>query len=307
LDYRHRKAGLFEDIFNNSSQGLSNRAIARNLKVSESTIRNKIKHLARQSLLHWESYAKKLNLNEPVAYDGFETFVFSQYDPNNINHVVGKNSLYLYDFSYSHLNRKGRMTPAQKLKMRKIEEKKGRYPSNRVRVQTLSVLKYLESINRERKETILYTDEHRSYKLALDTDLRGHHFDHRTISSRAFRGPSNPLFPINHLDLKLRHFLKSCTRETIAFNKNEMGLIDRYVLHAIQKNFLRSRLIKGRQEHRTHSPAMLVGLTDRILSFKEFFKLRLTRYQVKLRDEWVKYYQRIVDCSRLPCRLYQGT
>jgi transposase-like protein len=306
LDYRHRKIDLFEEVFKSSSQGLSNRSIARNLNVAENTVRNRIKHLSRQSLIRWEQFASHIKLSEAIAYDGFETFVYSQYDPNNINHAVGRNSLYLYDFSYSHLNRKGRMTSEQRKKMQKLDRKKGRYPTNRIRVQSLVVFNYLSSINKSSLPIELYTDEHKIYKLVLKKDMPNHNLHHHTINSKKPRTTANPLFPINHLDMKLRHFLKSCTRETIGFNKNEMGLIDRYVLFAIQKNFLRSKFIKGKKETLTHSPAMIVGIANKIYSFKEFFRIRRTRFQVDLRQEWLKYYNRQIDHSRLSCQAYLG-
>jgi transposase-like protein len=101
LDYCSKKRGLFKEIFDCVTAGMSNRSVARKLGVAESCVRNKIKILSRQSLLQWEKKNLEIDIKESVAFDGFETFVFSQYHPNNINHVVGSESLFLYDFSYS--------------------------------------------------------------------------------------------------------------------------------------------------------------------------------------------------------------
>src|SRR6056297_1148452 len=62
-----------------------------------------------------------LGLTEDVAADGIESFVEDQYQPNNINLLVGSNSQFLYDFDYAHLRRKGCMTEYQK-QQREIRE-----------------------------------------------------------------------------------------------------------------------------------------------------------------------------------------
>src|SRR5690606_24882797 len=90
LDYRMKKRDIFASVFHLSTQGLSNRSIARTLKISETTVRNRLKHLSRQALLSWEQKLQETQITEPVVYDGLESFVFSQYDPNNLNHSVGK-------------------------------------------------------------------------------------------------------------------------------------------------------------------------------------------------------------------------
>ena len=308
LNYRHRSdEGFFQYIFEATTQGHSNRSIARNINLSECSVRNKIKHLARQTLLKWEELSGPLKINEAIAYDGFETFVHSQFDPNNINHAVGVDSLFLYDFNYAHLNRKGKMTTSQKRKLQNIVKSHGRYPTDRIRVSTKEVFTNLMARkNSEMGNIQLYTDEHKAYKIVLKRDIPSDTFEHFTINSKACRDGRNPLFPVNHLDLKLRHFLKSCTRETIAFNKNESGLMDRYILFGGLKNFMCSRLIKGRKHELVYSPAMLVGITDKILNFYEFFDERRTQHQVKLRKSWQMLYKRTLECSRFKTVQFYG-
>ena len=303
LDYRCRRKNIYEDIFHCSTQGMSNRAIARKLGMAESSIRNRLKHLSRQALLRWEQLQRPHKIQEDVCYDGFETFVYSQYDPNNINHAVGKKSFFLYDFNYSHINRKGRMTSAQRKRLRDIQQKNGRYPQNLIYTQSKKIFSYID-LKKENRLT-LYTDEHFSYTKALNT-LNLSKINHHQTNSKDHRGVNNHLFPINHLDMKLRHFLKSCTRETIAFNKNEMGLMDRYILHGVQKNFLRPRFLKHGKNKEEKSPAMLIEILDKIMTFSEFFNVRKTSLQINLREEWRNYYRRISEHSRFYTREYMG-
>jgi len=271
--------------------------------MSETSIRNRLKHLSRQALLKWEELQAKKLIREDVCYDGFEAFVYSQFDPNNINQLVGKKSFYLYDFNYSHLNRKGRMTFSQKRRLEMIDQKYGRYPSDSIFRQSKKIFKNLQK--NKKGQLTLFTDEHKSYVKALSQVNCSSILQHKT-NSREYRGSKNPLFPVNHLDMKLRHFLKSCTRETIGFNKNEFGLMDRYIIHGVQKNFLRTKFLKHGKNKETSSPAMLIGITKKVLHFTEFFNVRKTRFQVKLREDWYGFYQRVSLCARYKIRPYYG-
>ena len=49
--------------------------------------------MARWAELEHAKLTENLQIEEPIVYDGLENFSFSQYDPNNINHAVGKCSL----------------------------------------------------------------------------------------------------------------------------------------------------------------------------------------------------------------------
>ena len=304
LDFRHRSIDSFEHIFNQSTQGLSNRSIARILNLSEGNVRNKIDHMARQSLLNMEKETHKLKIKEDLAYDGFETFTYSQYDPNNINHLVGKDSLFVYDFNFANLNRKGRMTESQKDKLQQLVEEHERYPTNLIRESSAKIFNRLSK--KIDGAVILYTDEHKSYDLALRRDVNCPRIIHHQINSKRCRNSKNPLFPVNHLDMKIRHFLKSCTRETIAFNKSEAGLMSRLCMFIAQKNFMRGKLIKGNQQYHKESPAMILGITSRIMTFWEFFKRRITSVQVKLRSCWRDIYFKKFKHSRREIVAYGG-
>ena len=135
LEYR-RRSDPFEDIFNLTTESVSNSGIARKLGISEHKVRECLKVLARQCLLKHELLTQNLEIKEDLVFDGFESFSRSQYDPNNINNLVLKDSFFTLDFSFSHLNRKGRMTLAQKIKNKKLQQKYGKYPSNQIRTKS---------------------------------------------------------------------------------------------------------------------------------------------------------------------------
>jgi DNA-binding transcriptional MocR family regulator len=98
--------------------------LARDLGCSLDTIQRRFRELAAQGLIQQAKKTERLKIREPIAFDGLENFAFSQYDPNNINHAFGKESLFLYDFNYCPINRKGRMTDTQRKRVQAFSQLK---------------------------------------------------------------------------------------------------------------------------------------------------------------------------------------
>lgn len=275
--------------------GMSNNSIARLLEVAEGTVRDRLKDMSRQSLI-FEKLNFPRQLKEDVAYDGFETFTHSQFSPCYINTAVGKTSHFIYHNTFSPLNRKGRMTSEQKIKNQKLIQKHGLYPQNSIFEETVYILKQLSSIGPGRT---LYTDEHRAYSRAfrsIDCKLA-----HETISSEARRDPSNPLFPINRLHQLYRHYFSSQQRETISFQKHEGALLEKVQLMKIYRNYMNAKFVKkNKHDPYAHewTPAMYVGVSCKILSFKEIFGVRRFRSQVRLDAKEVQFMNRSYPFSR---------
>jgi hypothetical protein len=103
------------------------------------------------------------------------------------------------------------------------------------------------------------------------------------------------------LDLLTRHHLASFKRETIAFAKTSQAMLEDFTLFVLDKNYMRPVFTK---KHRmeptsnTHSPAMKLGLRKKIQTFKEFFRVRVTKYQVKLSEDWKDFIERRDPHSR---------
>ena len=275
--------------------GMTNCSIARNLKIRERVVRNRQGLLSRQAQLFEKKLEAKLKIQEPICYDGFETFSNSQFSPCYINTAVGKNSLYTFVVTFSPLNRKGRMTTWQQKKNFQLQEKFGKYPQNSVTKLTEYTYEKLVA-KADRFPMILHTDEHKAYEYVLKTKFN-HQFGHYQTNSKDKRDMRNPLFPVNHLHLTYRHFLASQRRETIAFNKNEAGLMDRIILMKVYKNFMRPKTLRQRREV-LKSPAMELGLVDRVLKFEDVFFERRFKTHYKLDEVEEKIYRREYDYSR---------
>ena len=275
--------------------GMSNNSIARIMGIAEGTVRDRIKEMSRQSLLFEKEHFPK-KLNENIAYDGFETFTHSQFSPCYVNTAVGSRSMFIYHNTISPLNRKGRMTPDQKMKNRELILKHGLYPSNSVFEESKYIMANLHRLGPDRT---IFTDEHMAYQRAarsLNADLI-----HETISSKARRDPTNPLFPINRLHNLYRHFFSSQQRETISFQKHEAALLEKIQLMKVYRNFMNPKFVKKiKFDPHAHewSPAMYVGVVEKILSFDEIFSIRKIASQTQLDDKETAFMNRNYSFSR---------
>lgn len=295
LDFRKRIAAISEQVLHYSMNGMSNNSIARLLDVAEGTVRTRLKEMGHQSLLFEKEHLPD-KLNEDVAYDGFETFTYSQFSPCYINTAVGSHSMFIYHNTFSPLNRKGRMTNDQKIKNQNLLKEFGPYPRDSVFKESLYVLKNLALIGAGRT---LFTDEHKSYLRAVKSfDFK---MNHQTIHSTVRRDPSNPLFPINRLHNLYRHFFSSQHRETISFQKHEAALLEKIQLMKIYRNFMNAKFVKKNKfDPHAHewSPAMYIGVADKILKFRDIFGIRRMRTQIRLDSKEVSFMNRQYPYSR---------
>ncbi len=295
LDFKKKMPDLSERVLHYSMNGMSNNSIARQLDVAEGVVRDRLRLMAQQSL-YFEKEHAPTKLLENIAYDGFETFTYSQFSPCYINTAVGSHSMFIYHNTLSPLNRKGRMTEDQKVKNEKLLRDFGPYPRDSVYEESRYIFASLSEMGSGR---ILYTDEHKSYvRASKSMNLK---LSHQTVSSKVRRDPTNPLFPINRLHNLYRHFFSSQKRETISFQKHEAALLEKMQLMKIYLNFMRSKFLKKTKfDPNAHewSPAMYLGVTDRVLSFREVFGVRKHKTQIRLDSREVDFINRHYPYSR---------
>ena len=291
LHYLKKKdPALNAKIFHSCVRGVSNRSIGRDQYVSEHCVRGRLKRLARQALSFQSQSCKGLKIGETLCFDGLENFAGTQYDPNNIQQAVGRDSLFIYDFNFCGLNRKGRTSPWQKRRLAEIEADKGRYNPQNVRVATRHILRRLyEKRNGDRLD--LASDRHFHYRQAVQEDLARCHIDHATISSKACRNFQNILFPVNHADLLIRDRLGAFSRETISFSKTPGAMCQKYALFMVHKNYMVPQFTKKhvrRPDAHKKSPAEKVGLCHRLLHFDDIFFERSSFEETKkhLNVDW---------------------
>ena len=296
FDFRKKLIHLSKNVLNFAMNGMSHSSIARELKVSKGSVNLRLKNLAHQSLL-FEKEKNVDKISENIAYDGFETFTFSQYSPCYINTAVGMTSHFIYHNTFSPLNRKGRMTDLQKLRQLDLLKKHGAYPRDSIYQESRYIFNEINA--KVDKRIQLFSDEHQSYRRAFNQTINK--ISHETISSRATRNTRNPLFAINHLHLLYRHFLCSQKRETIAFQKHEGAMLEKVQLMKIYRNFFQPKFTKkNRYDEFAHlwSPAMYLKIVDRVLEFRDVFGMRRMRTHFKLDERENDFLDRHYPYSR---------
>ena len=292
VTYWKRKPGLLLDVFHMLVSCVGIRQGARWLKVSPQTIANHAARLGRHCQLIHEELRPKGEIREPLALDSFESFEYSQDHPTSYHVAAGQKSHFFLGFTESELRRKGSMTKAQRRRREGIKAELGRPDPRSIEKEVAELLRIVAP---QPQALELHTDEHQAYPRAIRavTHLQ---VSHRTISSRAARNAQNPLFPINLLDLLIRHSGSNHKRETIAFSKRRQSGCERMWVFLVYRNLVMS----FSHRHPGESPAMKLGITDRLLTMEEILGRRRFPSLVKLPERWAVHYWRLTPTRRIP-------
>ena len=296
--YWMRRGDLLAPVFMRLLACSGFRQIAREFRVSPTTIARASARLGRHGLLFHESRRPQGPISEPLSLDSFESFEWSQYYPTSYHVAVGRHSHFFHGFTASELRRKGSMTERQKKRRAALEKALGR-PDPRAIEKDVATL--LSIVAPRPQDLVLHTDEHPAYPRAV---RRAEHLrvTHHTISSRAARTALNPLFPINLLDLLFRHSGANHKRETIAFSKRRQSAFERLGIFLVWRNWMKS----FSERKNDGSPAMRLNLIDRRLDVEEVLARRLFPSQVELPKPWRDYYWRRIRTRAMQrCALHR--
>src|SRR5262249_34167441 len=138
-----------------------------------------------------------------------------------------------YALTHAELRRKGRMRPTQRRRRGQLEARYGRPDPRAIELAMATALR----IAAPQPQALTYrSDEHDAYPRAL-ARLEGYRRRHERTSSREARTAGNPLFPVNRLDLLLRHNSANHKRETIAFSKRHQSVLERAAWLVLWQNF----------------------------------------------------------------------
>jgi transposase-like protein len=293
--YWQKRPDLERKLFTKATGCMANRQIARDLKVSPSTIDRQIARLARHCLLY---HAQILELCQPfpeVVVDGFESFEFSQYYPIHHNVAAEKDTDFFIYFTDSPLRRKGRMTDYQLKRRQQLELLQGT-PDPKAIEKDMAEL--LQIALRHNRSALVYSDAHPAYPRAIrKVDCQ---ITQLITLSRAHRDTRNSLWCINLLDSLIRHSGANHKRETIAFSKRRQASAERLAIFLVWRNYMKGRREKQRG---SPSPAMVKGLLDHRLEAEEILQGRIFRTRMELPPRWSDYYDRKVETRALEVNL----
>jgi transposase-like protein len=288
--YYLKRPELLEPLFHRTLACSAYRQIAREARCAHSTLMRQAARLGRHGLLLLAEAMQEeplTKIRESVVIDGFESFAFSQYHPLHLHLSVGASSHFTYAFTHSRLRRKGRMTARQRQRRRAIEAEHGRPDPGAIEHDMAAALRL--SAPRPQALVVL-SDEHPAYPRAL-RHLPGHAITHRCTPSVQARTVNNPLFPVNRMDLLLRHNSANHKRQTIAFSKRHQGVIDRAAVLVAWCNFAKP----VSENHDPDTPAMKLGLQRCPLSPAAMLARRRFPSRIELSQPWREYYYGSVD------------
>jgi hypothetical protein len=192
------------------------------------------------------------------------------------------------------------MTPAQKQRRAELERDLGRPDPQAVEKGMATLLRTLWPAV-EGKTLVLHSDDHPAYRRALER-LRQEkpdapRIEHHVTSSQERRTQANPLFPVNLADLLLRHGNANHRRETIAFSKRRQASHERTAVFVVWRNCIKKR--REKEFWPTETAAMRAQLTKGPWTWRRVFGRRLFPSRIRLPDEWMEIYRRLLRTSIL--------
>ena len=234
------------------------RQAARIAGVTHRVLHNRCRRLARNALMLMDCVLGQLTLGEDLAFDGFESFTRSQYHPNNITHLTGSDSQFIYAAVHTLFRRKGAMRKAQRRTRALIDAVW--HPPTTVGADTAELLTDLAQpidaachrAAASGTRFTLHSDRHPAYPRAIGSvatlaaRLADGSLHHQRTSSRAARSVANPLFSVNYVDRQLRSGMAEYVRETIRQGREVNSQMERMAIFMAVHNFATPHRIDGR-------------------------------------------------------------
>ena len=278
--YYLKRPELLKPVAKMLVAGSANRQIARSIGCAHSTVTRMGVRVGRHATsFHETSMVRLEQIDEPVAFDEFETFVRSQQERLGIGTAVGQHSLFVYTVNAARY----RGTTRRSKRKRKLKNPpKPAVPG----AITASIRKTLEFLQRKCPQGLqLISDEKPVYSAIV------HRINSRTCTLKSIRHTTyaNPdrsaenfrelaykrnraMFPVDLLHKLLRHSQAHHRRETIAFGRKSTNITGRTMLFAVWRNFIK---LETERRPTRFTPAMRVGLTAQIWSWNDLLAERI--------------------------------
>ena len=267
--------------------GSAHRQIARHIGCAHSTVtRLSVRLGEHATLVQKEALALLEEIKEPVVFDHFETFVRSQQERLGIGTAVGKNSWFVY------LVDTVRYLGTTRRSWRKRPLKQNLEPAmpGAVMDSTRNILEILQKKCPQGLELI--SDEHPMYR-AVVRQLNAKTSPPQRIRHETYANPdrsaedykqlarirNHKMFAADLFHKLIRHCLAHHRRETIAFGRKTANVQGCMMLFAVWRNFIK---LETERRPTSFTPAMRVGLTERIWTWSDVLAQRLFAGRVAL-------------------------
>ena len=297
--YYAKRPELLQPIAAGLVAGSAFRQLARSLRCSKTTVARFSARIGRHAML-LHAYCLQHLVDgelEPIVFDHFETFEFTQDYPVGVATPTGARSWFVYGLDPAPHGRGGRRSPVQqrRLDARPKRANRGRYTGSTRR--TIDALLRLVPAD---ESLSLISDAHADYPRAIASHPEKSRIRLRRHANPV-RGPKGSkrsgeaivrdraMFAVDLLHKIFRHTLAHHRRETIAFPRRLNGMLERRMHTVIWRN-----LVKRRSERKRGSPtpAMWLGLSTEPWSWARVFSRRLFFHRIPLPDPWPMLYRR---------------
>jgi transposase-like protein len=238
------------------------RQAARALQVCRRTVERRFAWLARHASDYQRQRLALASLRGPFQLDELESFESNRYQPLTVPVLIHRPTLFVVATAVGSLRRKGRMTREQRRRRALHEARHGRRPTSSHRV-VRRVLERLRDLTHGQTHVVLETDEKPLYG-RLGRRILGGRLVWSPHPASARRDRANPLFPINHTNARLRHFMARLRRRTWCVSKRAGWLQGHLAMVALWMNYCR-----GITNRTAVTPAMGVGVAERMYRVEE--------------------------------------
>lgn len=267
-DRNHKKPHLNPRFLELLVACVGQRQAARVLHVARRTVEHRVRWLAAHAAAFQRHHLRGARLPGPFQLDELESFEANRYQPVTVPVLIERRTLFLLATAVGPLRRKGRMTPLQRRRRAEHEARHGRRPTHSARA-VRRVLERLRRLTSPAGRVVLESD-HKPLYGRLGRRLFGARFVWRRHAARARRDRANPLFPINHTNARLRHFLARLRRRTWCVSKRREALAAHLQVAALWVNWCRGITNRTRV-----TPAQALGLAPRPYSAEEVLAWRV--------------------------------
>ncbi len=255
-DFRQKKPHINATFLRLMVACVGLRQAAQVLQVARRTVERRFAWLGRHAADWHSNHLRGAWLSGPFQLDELESFESNRYQPVTVPVLIDRRTLFIVATEVGALRRKGRLTPEQRRRRAAHERRHGRRPSQS-RPAVRAVLHLLKSVVEPEQPVVLDSDRKQLYG-SLGNQLFPRRFLWRQHSATARRDRANALFPINHTNARLRHFLSRLRRRTWCVSKQRHGLRTHLRIAALWSNYVRGITNRNRT-----TAAQAIGLVRR--------------------------------------------
>ena len=255
-DFRQKKPHINATFLRLMVACVGLRQAAQFLQVARRTVERRFAWLATHAGGWHANRLRGASLSGPFQLDELESFEANRYQPVTVPVLIDRSTLFIVATETGPLRRKGRLSPEQRRRRAEHERLHGRRPSQSRR----AVGAVLEALRRsaDAERPVVVDSDFKPLYGALGNRIFGGRFRWRRHSATTRRDRANALFPINHTNARLRHFLSRLRRRTWCVSKRRQALRAHLRIAMLWTNYVRGITNRSRT-----TAAQALGLVPR--------------------------------------------